>query len=479
MLLCFVIVFGSVSKPVKAIAGLDDAVYFVLGSFCLSLAVDIAVDNPATGEELLRLWNALSDGSQRAVQAAANGIVWYGNTVYDWEVETWTSVANEIKSWFDDNHSSGTDFGEVVADNANGYIGFTPDTSFRCYFPLNVSTATFILPHSVLFGFSKVAISNTPFYGSYYCSSDSSSSYYVSPSSDVSGYMLKSSTGLSFVSWDNWYNSFGGSNRDLGGKYFYSYCSATTPPNPDYYSIRIDNMYTNPLYRSSSNKYFYYDDNTGYSYSLVSENGSYAFKNSSTGVYFQNLTFSSQLAALDWFLHSCGFVTYTYDYVDVDPYVEPVSSDGITYDSDATQNAIDNIGDHVIDDSLPMVIPGSDANLQDLADNPSAVWDIGATGVYSGDVDLPSVPGSVWSDKFPFCIPFDIVRLFTSFSEEAEAPHFHFCVIPENSFGLQNEAIYWDIDFADYDILVKILRVFIALAFTLWLIMITRKVIGA
>ena len=121
MLFCFVIVFGSVSKPVKAIAGLDDAVYFVLGSFCLSLAVDIAVDNPATGEELLRLWNALSDGSQRAVQAAANGIVWYGNTVYDWEVETWTSVANEIKSWFDDNHSSGTDFGEVVADNANGY----------------------------------------------------------------------------------------------------------------------------------------------------------------------------------------------------------------------------------------------------------------------------------------------------------------------------------------------------------------------
>ena len=126
-----------------------------------------------------------------------------------------------------------------------------------------------------------------------------------------------------------------------------------------------------------------------------------------------------------------------------------------------------------------MVIPGSDANLQDLADNPSAVWDTAATGVYSGDIDLPSVPGNVWSDKFPFCIPFDIVRLFTSFAEEAEAPHFHFCVIPENSFGLQNEAIYWDIDFADYDILVKILRVFIALAFTLWLIMITRKVIGA
>lgn len=474
MLLCFVIVFGSVSKPVKAIAGLDDAVYFVLGSFCLSLAVDIAVDNPATGEELLRLWNALSDGSQRAVQAAANGIVWYGNTVYDWEVETWTSVANEIKSWFDNNHSSGHDFGQVVPDNAGGYIGFYSGYSFKAYFPNGKSSCVFSFPNSVLFAFQQVSVGNTSFYGTYYCDGNPNGSYYLNRDAPVSGFMLKSSTGLSFV-------SINSNSGVLEGKYFYPYFNSSVPPTARLYSLVVsgDAMWNAPFNRASSMSSFYFDDNTRSSYSFVNENGIFAWKNPLNGSYFQNLTFSSELAALDWYLHSCGFVTYTYDYTDVEPYVEPVSSDGITYDPDLTQDAIDNIGDHVIDDNIPMVIPGSDANLQDLADNPSAVWDIGATGVYSGDVDLPSVPGSVWSDKFPFCIPFDIVRLFTSFSEEAEAPHFHFCVIPENSFGLQNEAIYWDIDFADYDILVKILRVFLALAFTLWLIVITRRVIGA
>ena len=463
MLLCFVIVFGSVSKPVKAIAGLDDAVYFVLGSFCLSLAVDIAVDNPATGEELLRLWNALSDGSQRAVQAAANGIVWYGNTVYDWEVETWTSVANEIKSWFDDNHSSGTDFGQIIPDNSNGYVGFTSGTGFKCYFPTGVNSAVFTFPNSVLFVYDNVSATLLPFYGS----------YYLNHTNNVVAAALKSSSGLAAVYVNNYR-----ADRSFSGQYIFSrYDSYYNPPYG--HQMYYRNLSLFRFDSSSGSTFFYYDYNTGSCYSLNLYNGVYAFKNVETGSYFQNLTFSNYTQAVDWFLHSCGFVTYTYDTNDVAPYVEPVSSDGITYDADTTQNAIDNIGDHVIDDNLPMVIPGSDAKLQDLADNPSAVWDTAATGVYSGDVDLPSVPGNVWSDKFPFCIPFDIVRLFTSFSEEAEAPHFHFCVIPENSFGLQNEAIYWDIDFADYDILVKILRVFIALAFTLWLIMITRKVIGA
>ena len=477
MLLCFVIVFGSVSKPVKAIAGLDDAVYFVLGSFCLSLAVDIAVDNPATGEELLRLWNALSDGSQRAVQAAANGIVWYGNTVYDWEVETWTSVANEIKTWFDNNHSSGSDFGVVIPNNSDGYIGFTQDTLFTMYYPNYTSgtqsSSVFILPNSVFFAYNRFAIGNCPFYGSYYCDAD----YYTNPDGLVCYTSLKSSSGLAFVQC-----SFSVDGADLSGVTFTPYLDDRHNP-PYNFCFSSNGYFDTSFFTQSSRSYgyavFYYDYNSGLSYTIDVVNSKWAFVNPVNGAVFQNLSFNTAADMVNWFLGDCGFVTPSISIDDTDPYTAPANDTGITYDSDATQNAIDNIGDHVIDDSLPMVIPGSDANLQDLADNPSAVWDIGATGVYSGDVDLPSVPGSVWSDKFPFCIPFDIVRLFTSFFEEAEAPHFHFCVIPENSFGLQNEAIYWDIDFADYDILVKILRVFIALAFTLWLIMITRKVIGA
>ena len=65
------------------------------------------------------------------------------------------------------------------------------------------------------------------------------------------------------------------------------------------------------------------------------------------------------------------------------------------------------------------------------------------------------------------------------FSATAEAPSFHILILPENSFGLDNDDIYVDLDFADYHILVKIVRLFLAAGFALWLLKITRKVIGA
>lgn len=463
LLLCCVIAFGSISKPVKAIAGLDDAVYFALAAVVMSLACDIAVDNPATGAELLKLWDALSDGAQQAVQAAADGIVLYGNTVYNWEVETWTNLANEVKSWMDDNHAPVTGVGQVIVTNADGYVGFTDDTYFRLYYPQNTTTAFYGMPSSVIWLYNHVQASSVPIYG---CSMFNSSVV----DEKINAQMIKSSNGLAFFAYgyDRW-------GVDYSGKYFAPYWQSDSL---GWCLTAVDRTTEHWPFSYSNNSSFFYDYGTGNCYKLKSVSGGYAFVSQSTNENFGGLIFSTDLLAVDWFLKSCGFYTNTTTPDTAQVYTDQSATDGvIDYDPDRTQTAIDNIGDHVVDDQLPMVIPGSDDLLKDIADSPDLVWDVSATGVYTGSIDLPTVPGNLWYDKFPFCVPYDVVRLFTSFAAEPEAPSFHILVLPENSFGFENEAVYFDIDFADYDMLVKILRFFLAAGFVLWLIVMTRKLI--
>ena len=465
-MLCCVIVFGSVSKPVNAIAGLDDAVYFALAAVVMSLACDIAVDNPATGAELLKLWDALSDGAQQAVQAAADGIVLYGNTVYNWEVETWTNLANEVKSWMDDNHAPVSSIGQVNVTNADGYIGFTDDTYFTMYFPAGYTQVVYSLPSSVFFAWNHVDPAVIP---SYYSTDFQNDFQYAADDHEpVNAYMLKSANGLSVYAWayDRW-------GEDFDNGYI--------RPSKDWYSYGYGYRFITPCLSPSSFNFpsaRYYNTINGHSCTLKSVTGGYAFVDKVDGTYFDNRVFSSEFVAQDWFLHSCGLYTYSTTSDTAQVYVDQSATDDvIDYDPDRTQTVIDNINDHVIDDQLPMVIPGSDDLLKDIADSPDLVWDVSAAGVYTGSIDLPTVPGNIWYDKFPFCVPYDVVRLFTSFAAEPEAPSFHILVLPENSFGFENEAVYFDIDFADYDILVKILRFFLAAGFVLWLIVMTRKLI--
>ena len=90
---------------------------------------------------------------------------------------------------------------------------------------------------------------------------------------------------------------------------------------------------------------------------------------------------------------------------------------------------------------------------------------------------MPSYDGNILATKFPFCIPFDIIHLFTNFSAEVEAPELHFVVLPANSFNLGNEEFCIDIDFQDYHVIVQLLRFFIAAGFVLWLMVVTNRVL--
>ena len=181
------------------------------------------------------------------------------------------------------------------------------------------------------------------------------------------------------------------------------------------------------------------------------------------------MVFDTKFDAAKWFWNLCG--------IDITPsqpsvYV-PAEADPLPFiiDPNTVQNALDDIADLPEDATIPLVLPGTEAQYNQL------VSSVPVSGLYDADIDMPTVNGNLWKTKFPFCIPFDLINLFSGFSAEAEAPSFHVLVMPANSFGLSNDDIYWDIDFAPYNYLVQILRFFIALGFVLWLIMITRKLI--
>lgn len=90
------------------------------------------------------------------------------------------------------------------------------------------------------------------------------------------------------------------------------------------------------------------------------------------------------------------------------------------------------------------------------------------------NTDYMTTPGL--KDVFPFCIPWDIVALFTSFDTiEREAPVVSF-PIKSNLFGIDEEVT---IDLTPYDDIATLLRTLELIAFALGLAFVTRYLIGA
>lgn len=83
-------------------------------------------------------------------------------------------------------------------------------------------------------------------------------------------------------------------------------------------------------------------------------------------------------------------------------------------------------------------------------------------------------------DIFPFCIPFDLIHLLKVFDADAEAPVFEFPLDIEmdNPFTGEKVVDYhhvFKVDMADYEPVVKILRIFQVVFFIIALMLITRQ----
>lgn len=96
-------------------------------------------------------------------------------------------------------------------------------------------------------------------------------------------------------------------------------------------------------------------------------------------------------------------------------------------------------------------------------------------GTPSAALPALSLPEILFKEKFPFCLPWDLYMLFQGLKAEPEIPYF---VIP---FELERYGIYEEIviDLEIIDDEIQIVRFFIGAGFVLALILMSRKMIGA
>ena len=471
VILCFALMFCIVSKSVevKAVAGVDDAIFWAVVAALAEMGIIVTVTDPEVREAVADFFWSCADTIRDDIGMIAAAVKVGYSVYYNASVEAWSRIANAISEWFttDRYPQSSIVYGNVVANNNTVDLNTAGSLTFN--FPDFSTSDTAVINFVV----------NDCIFTYYY--HPSRSIYYALQGETSSDTSLMSTTCLFVISPLNsdvdvyfvYLNAGGGSN--LSGN--------------SYYNRPFDAHYTTDVYGfnfsmpfRSENTYFAFNticssSNSGTGYFMIDgikcklsayRNQLASFVDENDNVV-NNLTFDDGLSALAWFFDLCGINIRPNA---ATPYVPAaIETDPIVIDSDAVQNALDNIADLPADSTVPLILPGTEAQYNQL------ISSVPVSGLYDADIDMPTVNGNLWKTKFPFCIPFDLINLFSGFSAEAEAPNFHVLVMPANSFGLDNDDIYWDIDFAPYNYLVQILRFFIALGFVLWLIVITRKLI--
>lgn len=165
-------------------------------------------------------------------------------------------------------------------------------------------------------------------------------------------------------------------------------------------------------------------------------------------------------------------------------------SDGKTIESDADvyKAPAVPVSDSVPDvytgtDDVNLTIPKSATSVDDYTAiseaNPSDIISYEKAIEYPDGV--PEIDSSGLFDKFPFCIPKDLYNLFAGFySTESKAPKFDipFQILKQSdgSYLIDTSISF---DFAIFDDIMPMVRWFTTAGFVFFLIMITRKVIGA
>lgn len=104
----------------------------------------------------------------------------------------------------------------------------------------------------------------------------------------------------------------------------------------------------------------------------------------------------------------------------------------------------------------------------DNVDNPS-----GSIKLEESDFDAPTLPDL--KDKFPFCVPFDLIGIISALNAEPEAPKF---VIPLQ-FDKINFRYDIEIDFAPFERVAEVCRWTCIFSFLVFLALVTRKIIQA
>ena len=98
---------------------------------------------------------------------------------------------------------------------------------------------------------------------------------------------------------------------------------------------------------------------------------------------------------------------------------------------------------------------------------------VGSVKLEESDFDAPTLPDL--KDKFPFCVPFDLIGIISALNAEPKAPKF---VIPLQ-FDKINFRYDIEIDFAPFERVAEVCRWTCIFSFLVFLALVTRKIIQA
>lgn len=457
------------AQPVNAAVVVDDVVLLVIASVCLGLAMNIAITNPNWGNTFSGVYDSLSTTCKTYVNEAAESIGNGYTMVYNWQVDRYEALTDEIIAYFHENSFQEVP-GTITPSNPSGKIGFTSDSSFTLLYPRNTNSCSYVLPSGT---FTIYDVYNKNAFPA--CAARDAATF------PTRGYIITNSDGFGFC--EAIYNSYSWSDCTFT-PYLYTRNNARESDylRPSNNSSSVFNLSSTSVPITSSYNFSYYFDSLGNIYRIYSpDNITYSFRDINSGTDYQNLSFPSRLALVDWFRNSLGLVTLTYG-SSVESYSAPITDTGVTFDEETAVAAQStNVSNAQATGSISTVIPGTAADLGTLADSPGAVLNPSVAqtivAVYPSDVPQIDKSPNLWLQKFPFCVPFDFARILSDLKAPPEAPELSFIILPENFFELGNEAYYVDIDFSMFSQFIAILRFFISLGFVLFLIILTRDII--
>ena len=431
-----------------------------------ALAQGIVFDNPATSSAILDFYNDLSYADKQKVHALSELIDNVDNaykTVASFQKDVADYMTNLISSFFThEKYFSGTgsvDYGQSVSYNGNSNVDLTlADQIF-----LTTQTASDPSPNNhdchVDYRISQGFVLRA-YYHSYAMPIDIWSEFAnLTPNSNNYSILVPDLGDLCAMSYSSLSNNTVYSNLSFNFSDYQLTFKSVSNDTLTFTFVNNSCFYSKSMFNSS----------TYITYRIGELNGKYAYLDRNYSAY-KSLTFDTKTDAVNYFLQQGGMSI-------TEPFAveEAVSSnDVLEIDEDKQTQFITQISNMSDDDVITIVIPTS-TTYNNFASDPSLLFDFSQDNLYDSSLNLPSSDGSKWANKFPFCLPYDIYHLFSNFSAEPEAPELHMLVLPEDSFGMQNDDFYIDLDFADYNILVQILRFFIALGFVIWLIVITNK----
>ena len=446
----------------------DLTVKMRLAVAAFALAQGVVFDNPSTSNAILDFYNGLSETDKKKIHAiselldnvedAYNVIATVSKDVADYMTNLISSFFTHEKYF---SSSGSVDYGQSVSYNGNSNVDLTlADQIF-----LTTQTAADPSPNNhdchvdyrIASGFVLRA-----YYHSYSMPIDIWPEFAnLTPNSSNYSILVPDDGDLCAMSYASLSNNTVYSNLAFKFSDYQLTFKSVSNDTLTFTFVNNSCFYSKSMFNSS----------TYITYRIGELNGKYAYLDRNYSAY-KSLTFDTKTDAVNYFLQQGGMSI-------TEPFAveEAVSSnDVLEIDEDKQTQFITQISNMSDDDVITIVFPTTNT-YNTFANDPSRLFDFSQDNLYDAPVDLPVTSGNKLATKFPFCIPFDIINLFSGFVSEPECPSFHLLIMPADSFGLDNEDIYWDLDFSNYNYLVQLLRFFIAVAFVFWLISITKRII--